>query len=354
MAAPKGETLLADAIRSGQFAPVYCLYGENEFRKDEAVRQMISAATEEATREFNLDVLRGPETDEQTLEVSVSTLPMMSERRMVVLRDPAGLKKRSRAALERYLENPSPETVLVLVAPAGSDVPDTIAGRATLVELENLTGERLKRWIAKQAKSVYGVEIDPDAAELLQQVVGLDLVELAGELDKLASYCGGRRIDTDGVIAVVGVRPGETMIDLVDAVSARDVRRSLALVAPVLRQPKVSGVSAIMSLTVHVLGIGWCCARRNAGIAARNIEREVFPIARRVPFFLAMRAAGANATAWTRASGHWTAADVNTALEALLAADIALKQTGVASDEQLVSTAVLAVCAGADRAPAAA
>jgi DNA polymerase III delta subunit len=60
MAAPKGEKLLADAIRTGSFDPVYCLSGDNDFRKEEALRQLLNTAIDPATRDFNVDALRAP------------------------------------------------------------------------------------------------------------------------------------------------------------------------------------------------------------------------------------------------------------------------------------------------------
>ena len=51
---------------------------------------------------------------------------MMAERRVVVLRDVEGAKRKPklRAALLRYLGRPAPETVLVLVQGAGEETED--------------------------------------------------------------------------------------------------------------------------------------------------------------------------------------------------------------------------------------
>jgi DNA polymerase III subunit delta len=354
MAAQKPETLLAEAIKTRRFDAVYAFHGENDFRKEDALRQLLASALEPSTRDFNVDVLRGGEADADSVEVALGALPMLAERRVVVLRDPAALRKNALARLEKYLENPSESTVLVLLYPSGSEVPARIAKHATLVELEPLSGERLIKWVIRQAKTAHGAEITREAAVLLQEAVGTDLLELEGELDKLASYTDGERIETSAVSAVVGVRPGETIASLLDAVAARDVRRALALVPLVLRQPRVSGVTLVMSLGAQMLGIGWCRARRDTGSGTQALQREGFGVARRVFPFMDPRPAGERLSAWIRASAEWSASDIETALDALLAADIALKETRVASDEQIVSTAVLAACAGAGRAPAAA
>jgi DNA polymerase-3 subunit delta len=346
--ASKAEKVLADALKTGQFEPVYCLCGDNEFRKDEAVRQIINRAIDQGTRDFNVDQLRGSEVDAQALEVSLSTVPMMSDKRVVVLRDPGALKKQARGVLDRYLQSPAPSTVLVLVISAGSEPSQEIVDCASTFEIDTLTGGRLMKWIVRQAKTTHGVEIDPDAVELLQQAVGADLVELAGEIDKLASYADGQRIDAAAVSSVVGVRRGETIVDLLDAVARRNSTAAITLTPIVLRQPKMTGVSVVMALAVQMLGIGFCRARRDAGANIAALERGVFPHARR-HFFAAYPAPGAAAAAWARASADWSLADVDVALEALFAADAALKESRVASDEQIVSTAVLAACAGADR-----
>jgi DNA polymerase-3 subunit delta len=348
----KAEKLLADAIKTGRFEPVYCLCGDNEFRKDEAVRQIINRATDQGTRDFNVDQLRSSEIDPELLEASLTTVPMMSDKRVVVLRDPGALKKSARAVLDRYLQSPAPSTVLVLVIPAGSEPSPEIVDRASTFEIDTLTGARLTKWIVRQAKTTHGVEIDPDAAELLQQAAGTDLMELAGEIDKLASYADGQRIDAAAVSSVVGVRRGETIVDLLDAVARRDSTAAVNLTPIVLRQPKMTGVSVVMALAVQMLGIGFCRARRDAGANIAALERAVFPHARR-HFFAVYPAPGPAATVWARASAGWSLADVDVALQALFAADAALKETRVASDEQIVSTAVLGACAAAERAVAA-
>ena len=66
------------------------------------------------------------------------------------------------------------------------------------------------------------------------KLAGSDLASLASELDKLASYASGGTVDEDAVRAVVGVRSGETMADLLDAVADRNAARAVSLVPVVL------------------------------------------------------------------------------------------------------------------------
>jgi DNA polymerase-3 subunit delta len=57
-----------------------------------------------------------------------------------------------------------------------------------------------------------------------------------------------------------------------------------------------------------------------------------------------MRPWGEAARAWSAAEHHWNDDSIDGALDALLAADISLKETRISSDAQLLSTLVLTLC----------
>ena len=356
MASP-AERQLYKAIKERSFAPAYYLYGDEEFLKEGAVRQIVDAAVDAATRDFNLEVRRGGDLDAETLEALLNTPPMMADRRVLVVRDVAALKKGPRQVLDRYLARPAADAVVVLVAAAGPKPDRALCERATAVEFPPLTGDRVPRWIAHHATAVLGAAITPEAAELLQSAVGNDLPQLAAELDKLASYVSGQPgagadggvIDERAVSDVVGVRRGETVGDLLDRVAERDARGALALVEHVLAQPKTTAVSVVMALSTQALALAWGRAMRAQGTPASRLESEYFALLRDTGAFPG-RPWGEAARAWARAADRWTPEACEEALDLLLAADVALKETRLSSDEQLLASLVLALCAaGAER-----
>src|ERR1051325_11439708 len=100
MSVPAAERALRVAIKNKSFAPAYYFLGEDDYLKGEALRDLIDAALEPATRDFNLEQLRGGEVTAETVGSILATPPMMAERRVVVLRDPGGLKKDARGTVE--------------------------------------------------------------------------------------------------------------------------------------------------------------------------------------------------------------------------------------------------------------
>jgi DNA polymerase-3 subunit delta len=340
--ASAGEKALHAALKKRVFDPVYYFHGEDDFLKEQSTRELVDAAADPATRDFNLEIRRAGELDAEALDALLGTPPMLAERRVVVLREVDKLKKGGRAILDRYLARPAHDTVLVLVAPSGVKVDKTLSERATAVEFAPLTGDRLQRWVPYHAEHALGRTITPEAVALLLEAVGGDLSQLAVELEKLASYAP-ETIDEHAVADVVGVRRGESLGDLLDAVAARDATRALPLIPIVLQQPKTTAVSIVMALSVQTLALGYAEAMLAAGTSPRGLFSELMTLLKETGAF-PHRSWGEAVNAWTKHASRWSAADVDGALHALLAADAALKETRLSSPEQLLTTLVLALC----------
>ena len=199
--------------------------------------------------------------------------------------------------------------------------------------------------------TVLNSTITPSAVDLLISAVGNDLPQLAAELDKLASYANGAAIDDDAVSAIVGVRRGETLGDLLDRVLAHDAPGALAVIDHVLAQPKVTAVSIVMALTTQMLALAWARAARDRGFPASGIERELFALLKESSPYTG-RPWGEAVSAWSRAVTAWRQSELEAAIDALLAADYALKESRLSSDEQIIASLVLTLCGAPRRAAA--
>lgn len=343
-----GQKALRTAMQTRAFDPVYYFHGAEEYLKDEAVRQLIETAVEPATRDFNLEILRAGDIAGEALGSLLGTPPMMADRRVVVVKDVAALRKDARRALEQYVERPASDVVLVLVATAGAREDRLLLDQTTVVEFDSLSGSRVPKWISYYATHDLGCEITPQAVSLLQDAVGTEVAQLKIELDKLASFvAGGDRpvIDEQAVAAIVGVRRGETLGDLLDAVANRRADVALELLPHVLQQPKSSAVTIVMALATQMLAMAWGRARRDAGAPSHRMENDFFGLLKEAGSSYTGRSWSEAVRAWARALDAWSTADLDAALAALLTADAALKDARVSSDEQLLQSLVLALCA---------
>lgn len=339
------ERALHKALKDRAFAPVYLLHGEEEWIKEDALRRILEAAVDPATRDFNLEVRRGAELDGETLGSLLGTPPMMADRRVVVVRDVAALKKDARTALDRYLARPAPDCVLVLVAPAEAKLDKVLLERTEAIEFKPLSEERLQKWIAHHARTALDVEVTPGAAALLMEAVGKDdLPAIACELEKLCSYTNGGTVDEAAVEAIVGVRRGETTSDLLDAIAAREVKTALAILPHVLALPKSGGVPIVIALSTQFLALAWGRAQLERGTGRNVLSQQFFGLLKETGAF-PMRPWGEAVSAWVRYVDRWTLPQLDWALDRLLDADCALKGSTVSDEEQVLTSLILALCA---------
>jgi len=346
--ASAGEKALHTALKKREFDPVYYFHGDDDFLKDLRVRELVEAAVEPATRDFNLEQRRGADVDAEALDSLLSTPPMLAARRVVVIRDADKLKKEARKLLDSYLKRPAQDTVLLLVSPSGVKIDRALDERSTSVEFPPLTGDRVPKWVVYQTETVLGRSISADAVSLLVEAVGADLSQLAMELEKLASYSADT-IDEAAVAAVVGVRRGESVGDLLDAVAARDAATALRLIGGVLQQPKMNAVLLGMHLATQTLALAYAEAARARGVPSRALYNELMTLLKETGAFPG-RPWGEAVNAWAKYSGRWSAVELDSALTSLLLADEAFKETKISSDEQLLTSLILALCgAGSSR-----
>jgi len=351
------QRLVQAAIQSGTFAPVYYLCGDDDYLKDGAVKDLLDAAIDPSTRDFNCEIRRGADLSAEDVSSLLATPPMLAIRRAVVLRDVTTLKKAARGQLDRYLTRPAGDTLLLLTSPAGTKADAALVQASVALDFAPLSPERVRRWIAHHVSTALSIGISEEAIQLLQQAVGNDLHQLAAELDKCASYALGVHdaretrgsgaspiIDLDAVTAVVGVRRGETVTDLLDAVARQDAPAAMALVGHVLGQPKASGVQVVMMLSTQAFALAFGRARRDAGVPTSMLPKEYFAFLKETGGYPG-RPWGEAASAWTKVTDQWSAPACERALALLLEADIALKETTVSTAEQTLMTLVLSLCA---------
>lgn len=221
---------LVQQMERGRIDAVYFFSGDESFRKEEAVDALVARVVEPGTEAFCLDVLRGDESDAGAILTAVSLVPMMAERRVVVVRDFHKLPQKDREAVADYAERPAPGTVLVLEAPRvnlKTRVYERLAASAVSVVFYPLFPEKVPAWLQQHAKR-YGKRLTPEAAHQLQAIAGSDLGELAGEVEKLAVFVGGRDTIAAGDVesALGPVRAG-SVFDIAEAVGEKDLAKAL-------------------------------------------------------------------------------------------------------------------------------
>jgi DNA polymerase-3 subunit delta len=336
------DTLLR-SVKKGAPDPAYYLYGDEDVLKDEAVRALCEAVfgAAPASRDFNFDQRAAGDLDPEALHALLNTPPLLHDRRVVVLRGVEDLRRRpkTRAELVRYLQRPSPDAIVALVQGAGEEPDEDLVPLTTPVTIPRLPPERVMRWVEHHARGL-GLSLEADAVSFLVRAVGDDLALLASELGKLAGLGTGEAVGQDAIAALVGIRHGETVDDLVRAIMERDTARAASLVTRVLEQPGVSGVKALTALGTELLGVALARAELDGGLPRPRLASTLYDHLNRARPRVgrAWKQAIADWSGWAQC---WTGAELSRSLRLALQADRALKSSTVTDDRGLLLQLVL-------------
>jgi len=292
----------------------FYLHGEDHFRKEETVRALIDAHVDPATRDFNLDPLRGTQVEAEALASVLATPPMMAEWRVVVLREVEGLapSKKSREELLKVVAKPPPGLALIMscTVPAGSKAKfyRELGKAAQSVEFKAIAEADVPGWLMTRAREANGIELEVDAARALGGAIGQNLGVLTQELEKLAAFVGDRGKVTLEDVRAAGTRlPSQDRWQWFDLVGDRKLEEARSAL-PVLFGQGESGVGLVIGLTTHLLRLGIAVEQGPRGLEAALPVHQKW-LARRV----------------SAQAKRWTFAEVDHALAGLLDVDRLLK-----------------------------
>jgi len=180
---------LTQSLKNGTIEPVYFLFGPEAYLRDQAARAIADEALRATLlREFNDSSFSLLTSDVRSAVASAEQLPMMSDRRVVRIRDFGKLREADEQVLLNYLERPVATSVLVFVA-------DDIDKRKKLgksllasaaFEFQPLKANELQSWLRSHLKKLQ-TEIEPQAQQRVLEMVTNDLHTLTNELNKLAA-----------------------------------------------------------------------------------------------------------------------------------------------------------------------
>ena len=318
---------LATAFKHGRFAPLYFVYGDEGFLMDELQQLAIGHGLQPHERDFNLDIVFGPEASAPAVLAQCAQFPMMAERRLVVVRGFESLDENG--LFKAYAEQPNPNTTVWLqcnTKPNLSQHPyRALKQHAVWSEFAALKPRQVPGWVERRFKN-RRVETESGAAAMLAELAGTDLRTIASEVDKLVTYVGDRkRVTRDDVLRAAGHSADQNPFALQDALAAGDRTAALSIADALLVQAgnrRGEALKLVGLLTSYVTKL-W----KLTGCLAQNVPELQLSRQIGVPPF--------TIPAYIQATRRFTPVALRRAFEALLAADAELKG-GSHRDERMV------------------
>ena len=127
------------------------------------------------------------------------TLPFLTEKRVVLIRNADKFISQNRQLLEKYFDNPCPTGILVLTVnswPTNTRLAKKLSKVGKLISITQPKPWQLPGRLSQYARDAYDKNLAPAAAEILIELSGDNLTRLYGEIDKLALFANTEKTIT--------------------------------------------------------------------------------------------------------------------------------------------------------------
>lgn len=236
---------LERSVSKGEVAPLYFIYGEEEFLAERAVSRLVEKLVEQDFRDFNFTTLYGKECRAEQVIDNAMTMPMFARRRVILVKRAEEMKAEELEQLIPYLKAPSPDACIIFHATKIDQRRRfflELKKTDYLIEFEPFKGDALARFLAgfiQQEAERAGKRIEKTALEMLVYYSGNNLRELVSQIEKLSVYAGSRNVITvDDVRCMASDTKIDTVFEFSKALANRDIESALRMMQILLRDPE--------------------------------------------------------------------------------------------------------------------
>lgn len=226
----------------------FVYHGADDAQKRAAVERLIAETVDQDYRDYDLQMLHGPDVTAERLSAAVGQAPLASEKRLVVISQANDIPGSEQQEIAERLERVPESACVVFVTPA----PEMAEGKpkrgselhADLMKAIRKAGKAVDFPLMKDQQAVQlvrelfdqaGKAISSTAAAAVVRRSGTDSGVLKMEVAKLSSYVGDRKTVTDADVEEVTTQTAEEKIfALMDAVGSKDAAQALRLLSPLL------------------------------------------------------------------------------------------------------------------------
>jgi DNA polymerase-3 subunit delta len=267
-------------VSSDELRPVYLLLGSDRPKIRRALTRLRARFPAESVELLSADATSG-----EDAVAALNALGLFGDdgARLVVVEGVERWRDEDVEAVGAYLEGPAQASVLALVA-------EGALKQAALVHASERAGQVLRfdvpkprdpwGWVRSEFERL-GVAADGDAARALVEIVGDDVVELAEEVEKIATWAAGEPVGRRDV-ELLAVASGETYVwALTDAWGARDpagvLRACETLLERRTREP--FGIAAALAGYVGRVRVAQTLQDEGLGVAevAKRLRIKDYP-----------------------------------------------------------------------------
>ena len=253
------------------------LTGVNDYLRTQELKGLLDAFVRQYT-DMAVERFDGEETGAATMRGALASLPFLTERKLVVLREP-GKQKAWAEQIGDILQDVAETTDVIIVEPKLDkrlSYYKTLKKLTDFRERNELDVAGLARWAGEYAAS-QGGQLAATGARQLVDRIGANQQLLQQELDKLLAY--DPHITGESIELLTEPMPQSTVFELLDAAFNGKAQRAMALYRE-QRTLKVEpqAIIAMLAWQLHVLALVKTAGQRSADDIAREAKLNPFVV----------------------------------------------------------------------------
>ncbi len=207
------------------------------------------------------------------------TLPLLTDRKVPLIKDADKFVPNNRELLEKYFDNPSGPGVLVLTVsswPSNTRLAKKLAKTGKLITVIQPKPWQLPGKLIEYAHDAHSQRLTKEAAELLVELAGDSLAALYTEIDKLSLYAEGRKGITDkDVESLIGHNRMFSTFAVIDAIIAGDVAVAIDRLRTMFATDKSAEYTAVGAFAFHFRRLFGAKAMLDEGASADDIAKRL-------------------------------------------------------------------------------
>ncbi len=211
--------------------------------------------------------------DIRELRENVALAPMQGGKRVYILDEAHMLSTAAWNAFLKTLEEPPPHVVFVLATTEAHKVPATIVDRCHRFDFQRPSLEQIAG-VLRRVAAEEEIEIPDPAIGMLARAATGSFRDALGTLEQLVTY-GGKQVELDDVLDILGVADAELVLDAGEALADRDPKAALLGGPAAVRRPGATSPSSCATSRPTCATCSWC--RRSARCPTRSRSRPSTP-----------------------------------------------------------------------------
>lgn len=256
---------------------IIVLTGNNHFGLKKRLNEL-TAAFEKQHGPLALERIDGEEADLPAVIEAVSSLPFLTDSKMVVVHS-LGANKPAAEHIEQIIDAVDEATELIFYEPSidkRTSYFKALKKRTSLEEHNDLAPHELVKWLVGEAQS-QGADLSTSDANYLVERVGANQALLSNELSKLLTY--EPKISRENIDALTQPTPQSRIFDLLEAAFKGQKSRALELYAQ-QRAQKVEpqAILAMIAWQLQLMAYAKYSSGRSMAEIAKDTGVSTYPI----------------------------------------------------------------------------